>query len=371
MPATLRWVALSLVLLLAMFAIVACEEDGDGIVSLEFADSSLFIREDEPDTTVVPDTLRLEIFDSLWQKIHDEYAYLEGKTAAWDAASAEYRDLVVTSLNNQEYRRLLLNMMNVMEDENLALSDTLNNVVQSYTPERDVNWRIGAWETTVDHLDYQSMGRWGWGLDDSVGYLYFKGFDPLELDIAQFDSVLGEMIDKRAILIDIRSAGETVVSLTTEKIAIAGNQILSESVLSRFVTEETSFLASKTQDSIELDTVTVSPNDELTYTGSVFLLMGEGTLNEAELFAMAMEQLPDVHLLGDPTTGVVGVTEFYPLTTGWNYAIPVIGFTTLAGDVLQGEGLPPDELIDWDPSSFNNRDQVLLDAFVLIDTIID
>ncbi len=364
MSVTLRWMLLSLMLLGAMFMTVACEKDGDGVVSLEFPNRPI-------DTTVVADTVRLEIFDTLWQKIDDEYAYLEGLQITWASANAEYRPQVVDTLNNQEFRRILLDMMEVLEDENLAMIDTLGYIKQSFEPGHDINWRIGAWESTVDRLDYVGMGGWGWGVDDSVAYYFLNGFDPLELDIARFDSVLNEIQDKRAILFDLRSAGEAVVSLTTETLDLSGTMMLCEPVIARFITEETSFLGSMTQGDLDLDTIKVQPNPELTYDGSVFILMGEGTLNEAELFAMAMDHLPNVYLLGDPTPGVVGVTERYPLTPGWEYAIPVIGFTTLAGDVLQGERLPPDELIDWEPSSFNNRDQVLLDAFGLIDQILE
>ncbi len=355
-----------LLILVVMLGMAACEYSGDGVVKVEFGDSSLFNQE-SPDDSVFTDTLRLATFDTLWQRVFDNYAYIEGREDDWQLAYDDYVEQVLTSLNVRDFRGLLMSMMGELQDENFGLADSTGDAFSAYDGEREVNWRIGAWETTVDVIDYESVDGWGWARADTVGYLYLKNLTPETFLAEDFDAVMDSLAGMKAILCDIRSCGTPVTSMTEDVVDMAGTYLLGETVISRFITEPLPVLTSYTNEDTELDTITVEPRGDWQFTGPVIILMGEGTLNEGELFARAMSERENVHLIGDPTPGQVGVTRFYPLSSVSDYAIPVVGFTNLLGAQLQHLSLAPEFIIDWAPDSFNNRDNVLLDAFVWTD----
>ena len=174
MPATLRWMILCLFLTLAMLALAACSDDGEGVVKVVYSDSSFFTTGNDDPALV--DSVRLVIFDQFWQDVKDDYAYISGKGAVWDAAREEWRPEVVRSLTYYQYQNLLLGAMSVLEDENLALIDSTGEVHPAYEAKRKVNWRIDAWQATAEQLNYEVQSGWGWGIADTVGYFFFNSF---------------------------------------------------------------------------------------------------------------------------------------------------------------------------------------------------
>ena len=85
----------------------------------------------------------------------------------------------------------------------------------------------------------------------------------------------------------------------------------------------------------------VQPRGAWLYTGAVLLLIGRRCASSNESFIAAMQQLPNVTLVGDCTAILPGNPGTFPLANGWTYSVPAGFEYTVDGQVIEDVGLSP------------------------------
>ena len=72
------------------------------------------------------------------------------------------------------------------------------------------------------------------------------------------------------------------------------------------------------------------------------LLVGQATCSAAEVFAMAMRELPQVQLVGEYTCGSLSDEMLFTLSNGWRCSLSNQQYETPGGACFEGTGIPPD-----------------------------
>jgi C-terminal processing protease CtpA/Prc len=104
----------------------------------------------------------------------------------------------------------------------------------------------------------------------------------------------------------------------------------------------------------------LNPRGAWQYTGTVLLLIGRRCASSNETFIDAMQQLPNVTLVGDRTAGSSGSPGTFPLAMGWTYTVSRWIEYTAGDQVIEDIGISPRVFVTAGPGDFaQGRDPVL------------
>jgi C-terminal processing protease CtpA/Prc len=106
--------------------------------------------------------------------------------------------------------------------------------------------------------------------------------------------------------------------------------------------------------------MTIEPEGSYQFLKPVVVLTSRATMSSAEMFVMAMQNLPQVTIVGDTTAGGVGNPIFRELPNGWTYRLST-GITADAQRrIIEGVGIFPDvSVITTAADSANGIDRML------------
>jgi C-terminal processing protease CtpA/Prc len=104
----------------------------------------------------------------------------------------------------------------------------------------------------------------------------------------------------------------------------------------------------------------IEPKGSYQFLKPVVVLTSRATMSSAEMFVMAMQNLPQVTIVGDTTGGGVGNPIFRELPNGWTYRLST-GITADAqGRIMEGVGVFPDlTVLTTAADSVNGIDRIL------------
>ena len=144
------------------------------------------------------------------------------------------------------------------------------------------------------------------------------------------DEILTELPDTRGMIIDLRlnSGGFDAVAME---------------VVSRFAAQRTLVFRKHAADGDVYD-VYVEPSQSRRFDGPVVVLIGDNTVSAGETAALAFASLPNAHLLGRPTRGILSDAIPKTLPNGWTYTLSVESVLTPEGALVEVVGVQPDEM---------------------------
>jgi len=96
----------------------------------------------------------------------------------------------------------------------------------------------------------------------------------------------------------------------------------------------------------------VTPHAGWHYDKPVLLLVGRGVFSSDEQLVAAMREIPTVRVLGDTTGGGDGNPGLNPMGDGWRYSVPRWIAYTAEMQVIEWDGIPPDEVVPWTTTDF-------------------
>lgn len=144
------------------------------------------------------------------------------------------------------------------------------------------------------------------------------------------DQILNELSDARGMVIDLRlnSGGFDAVALE---------------VVSRFAAQRTLAFRKHAADGNVYD-VYLEPSQSRGFDGPVVILIGDNTVSAGETAALAFASLPNAHLLGQPTRGILSDAIPKTLPNGWTYTLSIESVLTPEGALVEVVGVQPDEM---------------------------
>lgn len=216
-------------------------------------------------------------------------------------------------------------------------------------------------------------------LSDGVGLLSIGSFLPQYFDGERWRAIVAKLREHRALVIDVRAnAGGSFVG------ALRGLSpfFCKSALVGRLWTRaegagsgEPGALPDDLRASPQLEALEESGAVLLKsfdgygcYDKSVVVLVDDGTSSVAEIFSEAFLSRPSSHVWGTPTAGQVVMAKWFEIGSlgGGDFAmaIPIAGYQTREGKVLERRGVAPQKVLSYDlESALQGRDSWISEAF--------
>ncbi|MGB3619648.1 MAG: S41 family peptidase [Catalinimonas sp.] len=287
------------------------------------------------------DPTAVATFDELWSTVDRKYSFFGLKGVDWDEVYDRYRPRVQNGMNPIE-------LFDVLSEMLFELRDGHVNLRAPFDVSRHWEWYLNSPPNfNYDVIERNYLGddhrRTGPLLNvaiDSVGYVYYESFGQFVSDF-HIDFVVARYRNAKGLIIDVRGNG-------------GGSLGNVETLVSRFISERMlySFWRYKAGPGREEFTEPIpqylEPAGPRTWTRPVVVLTNRSCFSATNDFVLAMQQLPNVTVLGDTTGGGGGVPYFAELPNGWTYRFSTTATLTPDGRDVE-EGIPPDVRVDLNP----------------------
>lgn len=327
------------------------------------------------DHDVVAGVSARQIFTLLWDNFNEYYAFFEERHVDWTALYNEFL-IKVDGVDEEIFFALLTELIMPLDDGHVFIS----RVEESFTPalehgvlrelesayevaREDV--REGYLESFEDfaanalekwgdilssYLDASSLGngtQMQWGtINGDIGYILINAMagysgasdndstivaDEVRIAAAEIDRALHDLFDTQKLVIDIRfnAGGFDSVALTIAN-RFADQRLLAIQKAARSQGQEWGHVEAWFDPVAE------------PYLKPVTVITGRDTASAAEVFAVAMRQLPQVTLVGERTDGALSDILVKTLPNGWEFGLSNEVYRDASGQQFEAVGVLPD-----------------------------
>ena len=303
---------------LATIAFVSCER--------------AFIYDNEPDNPV-------NVFDYLWNKVDQQYSFLDVKGVDWDSVYEVYRPKVYDEMNDDSLFKVCAAMLNTLRDGHTYLisdfDESHNDSVyyKMYT-EKNIDDDV----VTMNYLtlNFHTTGSFFHNAirGGKVAYIRYASFMD-DVDTHDLNHLLDFYQDCDGIIFDLRqNFGGNIDNIRcllsvfdNHGQALYQTQIKSGPEHNAF-TELTTVYALDTQ-------------DDAPYTKPVAVLIDRGSYSATSFFLVSTMAYDNIKLFGDYSGGGLGLPNAGALPNGWVYRFSITRTITLDGGNYEN-GVPPD-----------------------------
>lgn len=300
-----------------------------------------FMTQDEPNT---PDN----VFDYLWNKVDQQYAFFDVKGVDWDSVREVYRPKVYDDMDDDSLFNLCAAMLNTLQDGH-------TNLISGFNVSRNdtVYYRMYA-NSNIDAnvvlfnyltLQYYSTGAFIHNAirDGKVAYVRYSSFENAISDDA-LQYIVNRYKDCQGMILDLRQNGGGSIDNIRQLLSIFDNH---KQPLYRTQIKS----GSNHNDFTELETVYATDACilEQPYTKPVAVLIDRGSYSATSFFAVCTQGYPNMRLIGDYTGGGLGLPNGGTLPNGWTYRFSITRTLTLDGQNYEN-GVPPHERVILDPA---------------------
>ena len=174
------------------------------------------------------------------------------------------------------------------------------------------------------------------------------------------DEALADLSGTSGLIIDVRANG-------------GGWDAVSVALASRFTDEATLAWEKQSRNGLDHDSFTDWKAQHLSpaqaWSGPVVVLTSGATFSAAETFVLAMSALPDVTLLGEPTSGHLSDMADGSLSNGWDYTLSSDRYRSATRQLYEGVGIPVNVAVDLDADTLfsGGTDAMLVEAVGLLE----
>jgi carboxyl-terminal processing protease len=347
--------------------------EADGSISNYLFDRSSDFRSGcangpNPIEGVDPDYQRdpLYLFDILTQTFLEHYAFFDLRDIDWSTTTAQARMDLMMNSTDEELIEAIISVLAPLDDGHVTFDAEEHDVsfqsapaavlVQLYQEflaqdeiedmDSYVSTQIVTWLTILSgYLDdenalFQSTKldelSWGTTANGTIGYLNVFTMGPEDQERYSNDvrQAMSDLHDTHVMIIDIRVngggfdlVGLGIASYFTEHSYVAFTK---KAVNGNDFTPQTEIFVEPARD------------QELRYSGQVILIVSESTASAAEIFTMAMSELPQVTLMGRNTSGELSDMLPKTLPNSWTFTLSNEVYLTPKGDSYEMTGIPPD-----------------------------
>ncbi|MBN1450538.1 MAG: S41 family peptidase [Anaerolineales bacterium] len=318
-------------------------------------------------------------FEVVWNTFNEHYAFFDLYDVDWQASYDAFRPQVSADTTGEELFAVITEMIAPLKDGHISLFSPEEGEFSpgdspSWVPDRETLLEIGfkQFQVLADYylpaevgtdqstgvLDGESLlvgdvNVFYGAINDSVGYINILGMEGYSEDDSELDDaeIAGAIIDqalasfgkKDALVVDVRFNGGGYDSVA---LAIAG-RFANESHLAyeKMARMGDSFAPARP--------FYVEPLNSIQFEGPVYVLTSQLTASAAEIFVLAMRELPNVTVVGEPTSGGFSDILARQLPNGWYVGLSNEVYTAADGQVYESLGVPPDIEIAYDPAQLD------------------
>lgn len=301
-----------------------------------------FMEDDAPDDPV-------SVFDYLWNKVDQQYAFFDVKGVDWDSVYEVYRPKVRDNMGRDSLFRVCANMLNTLRDGHTNLISNFDvshndSVYYKLIAQKNIDEQV----VTLNYLkiNYHTTGSFTHNSirDGRVAYIRYSSFgnsvteSALKYLVTRYNNCNG-------LIFDMRQNGGGSMSNIKELLSIFDNH---KQPLYR-----TQIKSGPEHDAFtELETVYAADSSLLgkdPYAKPVAVLIDRGSYSATSFFAVCTQAYDNIKLFGDYTGGGLGLPNGGTLPNGWTYRFSITRTFALDGGNYEN-GVPPDVRVILDPA---------------------
>ena len=291
----------------------------------------------------------VNVFQYLWDKVDQQYAFFDIKGVNWDSVYTVYRPLVNNEMSNDSLFRVCAAMLNTLHDGHTDLTSSFDYGFSDTM----FYWKINNnnFNSDIVRLNYLTInGHYTGNLahnairDGKVAYVRYSSFGS---SISESDLlyILDRYSNCSGIILDLRQNGGGSDQNITKLLSIFdchGQPLYTVQHKSGpghndFTSPVTMYAPAKS--------ILEKP-----YTKPVAVLIDRGSFSATSYFAICTQAFDNVKLFGDYTGGGTGVPNGGLLPNGWSYRFSCSRTIALDGGNYEN-GVPPYVRVLLDPAA--------------------
>ncbi len=305
----------------------------------------------------------IAVFEELWLTFEQQYAGFELRKVDWDQLFDKYRPQIDKQTDQKQLFKVCCELLQELNDAHVNLIDKSGKQVNRCNSNNFPNatnilseFSEQAFYAIVDsNLKREGFNSLktsqviGYAQSDSLGYIRISKMAENSKGLSQ---ALDRLKDTKGIIIDIRlNSGGTDHYLYQ----IAG-RFADEKRVGHYKTER----VKGTNTMTKAKAWYLKPYGKYQYKKPIIILTSDFTASAAEIFVLAMKELPYVRTIGGFTNGATSHMKSIKLSNGWKVTLSnQIAYS--AGMVnYEGVGIKPDILLSNHIE--DDTDKVLLRA---------
>lgn len=300
------------------------------------------------------------VFEMVWHAMNEHYAFFDLYGVDWQERYATYRPQVTASTSDDALFSVITEMLTGLDDGHLSINAPDNG----FSPEISPEWTkdkpaIKAVLAKMELTDIDNTGlSYGW-LPNQIGYIRLRNMTIESLSPIHAAGKAEQAMSE--VLTALKGAQGVVLDNRWNP---GGSDDISMAYASFFADQSHPVFSKETRTGNHYGprtTVTLTPSQSPGFTGPVALLNSGFTASAAEIFTMAMQELPNVTVMGENTSGAHSDILDRALPNGWSLGLSHQRYYAADGKVYEGVGLPPELPRPFDRDGFANGMDTLLD----------
>ncbi|WP_374950270.1 S41 family peptidase [Mucilaginibacter sp.] len=308
-----------------------------------------------------PPVSQTKTFDKFYQVFNDNYAFFDLHQLNWKAQYANYRPLINDGISNDSLFKVMSAMLTPLGDSHVNLIDARQK--RKFNAARpsafaaafhNDSLKNALWVTVDKSLTQNGFSEAkGYGpvfkgkhlfyfaKSTNYGYLRFNRcfaritdgeIDEKDFETQILDSLITRCGGLKGMIVDVR-------------FNIGGDDKFSYEVAGRFAGKPVAGhykneRIAGTNKFTKLQKWVVKPKGKYHFTRSVVVLTNSKTVSAAEIFTLAMRQLPMVKIVGDNTEGNLSDMYSEDLPNGWSVTLSNQKYYSPKMVCYEGVGVP-------------------------------
>ena len=301
----------------------------------------VFMDDDEASNPV-------NVFDYLWNKVDQQYAFFDVKGVDWDSVREVFRPMVNDDMDNESLFSVCGAMLNTLQDghTNLVSSfDVSHNDSVYYRMYAEKNIDIDVVVLNYLTVNYHTTGSFAHNAirDGHVAYIRYSSFsDAISEDALKY--LVDHYKDCDGMILDLRQNGGGSIDNIRLMLSIFDNH---EQPL-----YQTQIKSGPGHDEFRELTTVCATNEcilETPYRKPVAVLIDRGSYSATSFFSICTMDYDNIKLFGDYSGGGLGLPNGGALPNGWTYRFSITRTIALDGGNYEN-GVPPQERVILDPA---------------------
>lgn len=296
-------------------------------------------------------------FDFLWQTFQDRYANFDLKKVDWQTIYDQYRSSITKTTTNQQLFETSCAMLQELRDGHVTIEPRFNekdiecgppytfSLEEAFaTDEASKAFGQVMDKTLLAHGFSKGQDRYvsedahfQYRTSNTFGYLRIAEMPETRLGKVRLNKCLNESMKafehKEAVIIDLRfNEG----GWDKSAYAIA-NRFVSKKQIGHYTKERKKGKA----EFKKLKTWTLKPKGKIQFNKQIIILTSDLTASAAEVFILALGQLPNVTIIGDTTEGIFSDMHYFKMPNNWIVTLSHIQFFSAKMVNYEDVGIEP------------------------------
>ena len=304
-----------------------------------------FMEADEPSDPV-------NVFDYLWNKVDQQYAFFDVKSVDWDSVYKVYRPMVYDDIELDSFFSVCGAMLNTLRDGHTNLISKFDvshndSVYYKMYAEKNIDEQVVVLNYLT--LNYHSTGGFAHNAirNGEVAYIRYGSFmDEITEDNLAY--LMNRYKDCKGLILDLRQNGGGSIDNIRQLLSIFDNHrqpLYQTQIKSGPHHDEFKELTMVYADSTDYNNAFI----EEPYTKPVAVLIDRGSYSATSFFAICTMGYDNIKLFGDYSGGGLGLPNGGALPNGWIYRFSITRTIAIDGGNYEN-GVPPQERVILDPA---------------------